>query len=157
MQTISEAKQYLRDKYLNKEEAICPCCNSEIVVRKESLSKGLVSTLVKFYMECRLYGTDELHLQDETDLTKNQYNNFQKLQYFHLVVKTNRTGVWKITREGIDFIEAQTMIAKNVYVFRNRIVETDGPMVTLSDYRSYLPDEYWNKIEDYQKPQKGLF
>lgn len=157
MQTINEAKQYLRDKYLNKEQAICPCCNSEIVVRKESLSKGLVDTLVKFYLECRLYATFELHLQDETDLTKNQYNNFQKLQYFGLVAKTDKTGVWSLTPNGRAFIEIGKMLAKYAYVFRNRVVETSGPMVCLSDYKQHIPDEYWNKIEDYNKPQRGLF
>ncbi len=157
MQTLQEAKEYLRDKYLNREEAICPCCNSEVVVRKESLSKGLVDTLVKFYLECRLYGTRELHLQDETDLTKNQYNNFQKLQYFELVEKTEKSGVWRITRAGIDFIETGKLIAKNAYVFRNKVIETTGALVGLTDYKKYIPEEYWNKIEKYNKPQRGLF
>ncbi len=157
MQTLQEAKKYLRDKYLNREETICPCCNSEVVVRKESLSKGLVDTLVKFYIECRLYAINQLHLQDETDLTKNQYNNFQKLQYFKLVEKTQRVGVWKITEAGVDFIEIGKLIAKNAYVFRNKVVETGGPLVGLIDYKKYLPEEYWNKIENYTKPQKGLF
>ena len=157
MTTIQEAKLFLREKYFSKQKAVCPCCNCEVVVRKESLSKGLVDTLAKFYLECRFQGSNQLHLQTETDFTKNQYNNFQKLHYFGLVEKTDKTGVWMITTDGESFLFNTKLMPKCVYVFRNRVVESDGELVSFNSYKKYLPEEYWTKIGSYSVEQKGLF
>lgn len=59
----------------------CSCCDHTVTAYTHILNKSLVEALIQlvdFYnvkkCKCRL--------QNDLNLTKNQYNNFQKLQYF---------------------------------------------------------------------------
>ncbi len=64
-----------------------------------------------------LYATEKkrYNLQEDLDLTKNQYNNFQKLQYFDLASR-NELG-WIPTNRGIEFVKGKKRIYDPVLTF----------------------------------------
>lgn len=96
--------------------------------RVERLSPGLVRTLIKFKEAVERYNKNDIHLQREADLTKNEYNNFQKLRYHGLVHKVRNgekgyhSGRWLITRLGGQFLRCEVGVCRDVYVLDNQVV-----------------------------------
>ena len=126
-------------------EKLCECCGHRINPRKESLSKGLVDTLIVFGRAVKRLEKNEIHLQEEVELNKNQYNNFQKLRYHGLVAKVkDRTGYWLLTRNGLGFLRGEKSVPKTIYIQNNRIVEHGDDNIMIYDY-SELDGEYWQK------------
>lgn len=112
------------------EKEQCPHCGANMKIWKHSLTNGLVQILKKFALAIEKKGFNNIHLQNEAVLTSNEYNNFQKLRYFGLVVKTEgESGKWKITRNGLAFLNGKKAIPNKVYTFRNRIVDRSEELV----------------------------
>jgi hypothetical protein len=107
----------------------CPHCGANMKIWKHRLSKGLVMTLRKTGLAIKTKGKNDIDLQKEMDLTKNQYNNFQKLRYFGLVhhVKdqngNRKAGRWLITRNGWAFLRGELPVCEYVRTFRNKIYD----------------------------------
>ena len=115
-----------------------------------TLSSGLVGTLRKFGNVVKP-NNNMIHLQKHLDLDKNEYNNFQKLQYFGLVAKLVfngelRRGHWAITEDGRKFLKHDISMPKRVETFRDRIVDRSTERVWISDFFGNLEEEYWQKI-----------
>lgn len=146
--TIAEGKKFLRDNW--DQGCICPCCGEHVAQRKESLSKGLVDTLIRFYFMLHKSCAVSLHLQKQADFTKNQYNNFQKLKYFGFVENVpSKSGWWMLTQLGIDFISGLTYVPKFVMVFRNRTISKSDDLTNIADFRDKLPGHYWSTLTEY--------
>lgn len=104
---------------------ICPHCGAVKATYVHCLNRSLVDALrqiVDYYAAANA----EANLQDDLALTKNQYNNFQKLQYFGLV-KRIRSG-WFPTSLGIDFIENNCMVYDRVMTFGDNVIGPDNVM-----------------------------
>jgi hypothetical protein len=69
-------------------------------------------------------------------LTRNQWDNFQKLRYWGLVEKAERAdgkrigGAWRITQHGIDFIERRVSVQRAVWTYRGERVRFEGDPTT---------------------------
>lgn len=97
--------------------------------RTESLTKGLVLSLVKV---ADVSMSRPVHLQKECTLTKNQYNNFQKLRY-HGLVESPKTGYYSITQKGLDFLHGES-VPKSVEVEDNHTIDVSKNKVRISDF-----------------------
>ena len=89
----------------------CECCGNMVTAYIHHLNSPLVSALrqlVDFYEKTSI----PANLQNNLSLTKNQYNNFQKLQYFGLVHRT-KDG-WYPTPLGNEFITGRIDIPVRV-------------------------------------------
>lgn len=133
----------------------CKYCGHKLEPRKESLSRGLVDTLVKFYEAVWKCGRNDIHLQKDMYLTKNQYNNFSKLRYFGLVAKVKvagqtNSGRWLLTRRGALFLKGEP-VHKWVKVYNNHLVARSAEEITIKDMLDY--DIYWNEKTDYLFPK----
>lgn len=130
----------------------------ETKARAESLSLGLVNTLIKFVGAVKAKGINEIHLQTDVDLTHNQYNNFQKLRYHGLVHhaknpdKSIKTGFWLITRNGGSFLRNVLELDKIVVVKDNLIdheaTKREFPhqqKVKISDFFPARDEDYWQR------------
>lgn len=98
----------------------CQCCGHTITAYTHKLNKPLVRALkqlVDFYEVSRR----PANLQKHLDLTKNQYNNFQKLQYFKLVQHTKEG--WLPTLKAIEFIYNRVRIRDNAITFGKDILD----------------------------------
>lgn len=112
--------------------------------RTESLTKGLVTALVEFNKH---WSGTPLHLQS-VPLTKNQYNNFQKLQY-HGLVEHIRTGYWSITANGALFLDGHIAMPKSVTIDDGQVIDRSSQKVTLSKLLSSNPGHSFAKRQDY--------
>jgi hypothetical protein len=97
-----------------------------MVEYKHSFSKALAVGLRRLYEAKSSVNIKEL------GLTRNQWDNFQKLRYWGLVEQVKHedgrhaSGVWAITKSGVDFIEHDTAIRKSVWTYRGSTIRFDG-------------------------------
>ena len=106
-----------------KQVKVCECCGHKSTVYSHNLNATLASALKKivyaYYSEIPIYRRP-LNLQKDLDLTKNEYNNFQKLQYFGAVLKVS--GGWFPTLYGIAFIFNNYRLPKKVKTLNGEVL-----------------------------------
>lgn len=114
---------------------LCPHCGASMMEYKHGLSTGLVAGLVKLYRHRKPVNIKVL------GLTRNQWDNFQKLRYWELVRKytppgerpKGKGGVWTITQYGIDFVEMRTSAPKFVWTYRGERMRYEGDPVFIKE------------------------
>lgn len=103
----------------------CGHCGNEIRAYIHSLNRPMAASLrqlVDRYEELRR----SINLQKDLNLTKNQYNNFQKLAYFGLVGHT--TNGWYPTEHGIEFVYGRQQAWSKVATFKGQTVGFNHPI-----------------------------
>jgi len=114
---------------------------------KHTLTPGLVQALWKFAGAVGKKGRNEVHLiwdmEGKYCLTKNEYNNFQKLRFFALVAKVkengeHKVGHWLLTRRGGQFLKGAEKVCRKVYTYRNEVVGHSDEKIHVKEfYRAY--------------------
>ena len=129
-----------------KEKEYCECCGQPIMKHTHRFSKSLAGIL---YLAAMKYDIDKpFHLQKDLMLTKNQYNNFQKLRYWKLVDKYYENGIrkggyWTLTQDVMNVFLGQT-IPRNIVTFNNKVVEVSDEFIELKDaIGTYDIPEIW--------------
>ena len=111
----------------------CPYCDAKLVEYKHNLSEALVTGLSK------LYETGGKVNLKELGLTRNQWDNFQKLRYWDLVKKSvdedgkRLSGVWEILPAGVEFLQGKRSVQKWVWTYRGERVRFEGDTVAVHD------------------------
>ena len=130
----------------------CPHCGANMFIHGHRLSKGLTNSLIKFKEAVIRNQKNSVHLQTELALTKNQYNNFQKLRYHGLVAKCTDpetkeriSGYWLLTKRGNEFLKDLIAVPHTVYTFRNKIVDKHPERVKMSDILKDNDLPVWDK------------
>ncbi len=110
----------------------CTTCGAKIVEYKHSLVPGIVSALRTLYATTK----DPINL-NALNLTRNQWDNFQKLKYWDLVkqVGGKKSGIWQITTVGIQFVEERITLQKSVWTYRGEVRRSSGHTVSINDIK----------------------
>lgn len=122
-------------------EKVCDHCGAKLKEWWHTLTPGLVNALIKMLQAVRAKNLNDVHLQTELELSKNEYNNFQKLRFHGLVAKVyenggeHKKGCWLITRRGGQFLRGELRIAKKVKTFRNQVIGHSEDLVTMNEFR----------------------
>jgi hypothetical protein len=85
----------------------------------------------------RLYNAGRAVNLATLGLTRNQWDNFQKLRYFGLVRQVEvggqrKRGVWDITENGREFVTGTLILRNAVWTYRGETVRFDGDLVHVS-------------------------
>ena len=136
--TLGEARQWLRSQL--KDGAACPCCTQHAQVYRWSLYSTAVRALA-FY--ARLGQHNEGGWVHTTEIKKAGHRgqgDASRLLHWGLVERDpndrpdgGRSGYWRITQRGADFLYGRTTIPKYVYVFDGRVLGMDGDHVSVRD------------------------
>ncbi len=124
----------------------CEHCGAKTVEYKHTFSESLAVGLFKLYSA----GGGPINLKD-LSLTRNQWDNFQKLRYWQLVGQSYRkdgtrmSGYWHITSVGKIFIESGYGVYKSVWTYRGDPVRFEGDTIFFNDIHSPV----YMKREDY--------
>ena len=130
---------------------ICPHCGAKMKEYNHVLSIPLCKALVKLYNHS-LQGEIPVNIKC-LKMTRNQWDNFQKLRYWDLVSKyvdqngKRKGGEWKITKRGIDFVKGIIRIKNHVTTYRGERIKYYGSKVRIE---SVVEDNY-RKRRDYAK------
>ena len=137
-------------------KVVCKCCGGEVKEHPHTLSKGIVTSLIKMKHKIREKNQNKIHLIQDLGLSNYEYNNFQKLRYFGLVAKVkdpitknNEKGYYLLTRNGNRFLLGQLDIPKKVYTMSNKISGKAIEKIFLSNVLSSKEIPYW---DDYTTP-----
>ena len=123
----------------------CEHCGASMNEHRHTLSRAMVEGLKRLAEYD--FPVNIKHLQ----LTRNQWDNFQKLRYWGLVRKSyNEIGVrlagqWEVTSKGRQFLAGKIGAPKHVWTYRGEFVRSEFDLTTVSDC---LPVEYKQR-EDY--------
>ena len=134
----------------------CPCCGANTRKHWHRLSKGLAVTLIEFKKAVLAHNRNKIHIKNDLNFTKTQFNNFQKLRYHGLVAKCRNPltkeregGYWLLTRRGNLFCKNQIEIPVKVQTYRNKISDKSSQMVYIAEIVSDSELPFWDSIEDY--------
>lgn len=112
----------------------CPACGAKTVEYRHRLGRALATGLVRLAES----GGGPVNLKD-LDLTRNQWDNFQKLRYFGLAEQVHRedgtrvAGVWQITAKGRSFLDGDQRMAEYIWTYRGTAVRSEGNPVGIGD------------------------
>jgi hypothetical protein len=126
----------------------CPTCGSNTTGRWERLTPGIVRSLIKMWQVVHSTNKNSVHLQQQCDFSKNEYNNFQKLRYFGLVRPTGARGRWLITRRGGHFIHGRAKVNAKLLIFQNGIKDRSSETVDIYQVLKQLGPT-WPRREDF--------
>lgn len=139
----------------NDRECKCPHCGASMIIHKQTLSRGLVQSLIKFKQAVLKHNRNSIHL-DEIGLNQNQFNNFQKLRYFGLVAKfvdpetkKNVAGYWLLTKRGNLFLKNELAVPCSVYTFRNKIINREPIKLKVSEIVLSAEIPVWQERLDF--------
>jgi len=136
----------------------CHHCGHQLTAYTHNLNKALVNALAQlvfFYHKER----SPANLQQDLDLTKNQYNNFQKLQYFGLVRRT-KDGYYP-TSKAISFIAGTTPCYNKVATLGKTVFENDHPAWKTTNVDPELvmvwdiDERFYKRRGDYQEEKSN--
>ena len=119
----------------------CEHCGAKMVTYKHKMNKGLCKGLIVLDRH-----GGKAKLAELTELNYNQRNNFQKLQYWNLIVKNIETKEWTMTTWGKDFLLGKVAVQKNALTYRNELQGFEGETITIQDA---LEDHAWWWRENY--------
>lgn len=126
METIKEAKQYLRDHF--NEGTKCPVCGQRVQKYRFKFNSGMARLLIEFRKaETWIHVTNHFR---KIGLNAHAMN-YGKLKFWQLIEKQpkgqntgdkNASGYWRITPIGRDFVDQKTTIKSHVYFFDNKVL-----------------------------------
>lgn len=130
----------------------CPHCGASMKKFWHRLTPGMTNALIKAYTYVSSVGENKFHLYNdligEYKLTTTEQMNWTKLRFHGLVAKYRENGewvrgYWVITSRGSDYLKGNIQIPVKVQTFRNKVVDHDTELVTVTDVMRSVP--YWQK------------
>lgn len=129
--------------------SVCEKCGAKTVEYRHNLSDFLVTALARLDEA----GGGPLNIMD-LDLTRNQWDNFQKLRYFDLVEQVSaddgrrKAGYWRITEHGRRFIRGEDRSPLWVWTYRGEKVRYDGPPMSVGQVSSARYKQRWEWADE---------
>ena len=131
--TLPELQQWAQDNEW------CPCCERRFRPYRRSVSKEMAGALVYFYRRTVRNSDDWVSVRDLP--RPNRTHETAQLRWWNLIEEQRivrpdggHAGMWRLTRDGVAFVEGNLTIHKYAMVFRKGEVQyLRGPQVTLSD------------------------
>ena len=121
--TIEEAKTYLRNNFSAGLE--CPCCGQRVKLEKRKLNSGMARTLAYIYNH---HPCEWIDVKDF--LRQHKYKNahdWTQLRHWKFIESGDnkddakgRTGTWRITTTGKQFIRGEIKVRSHIFTFDNR-------------------------------------
>jgi hypothetical protein len=136
----------------DSDDGLCPHCGAKMVKYRHGISVPLVTGLRRLLHA----GGGPINIK-ELGLTRNQWDNFQKLRYWGLVVQVEvdgqrKKGVWQITPQGQHFLFNEQAIPRRVWTYRGEFQHADGDATV----RITEVVDWYEKREDYIRSSRPI-
>lgn len=119
---------------------VCPCCGQYARRYRRKLNSGMARTLIYIYKEFLRNGRVAGWLQVKDFLRENKYRNthdWTLLKYWGLlalsdeesVPEQKHTGMYRITKKGILFVEGKVQVQTYLVMYNNAVEEFSGALI----------------------------
>lgn len=127
----------------------CINCKGHVNVEVKRLSKGLIVVLKKFAIAVGRKRQNCIHLRyditGDIELTKVEYNSFQKLRYHALVAKVReKPGSWLLTHIGSEFLHGRMSVPEIKYTYKNFVAGQSDERINIRDIKR---EPWWPQLE----------
>jgi len=164
MNTITEAKDYLKNNWINGVN--CPCCTQRVKLNPVKLTNNITRGLIELYKLDQKQPNGYFHISKiEAWQTYNHAGGgaFAKNKYWGLAVdhvnedtKKRTSGMWAITELGRKFVREEIALANTVNIFnKKKYGESYGDSVTISQTLNKSFD-YSEIMGEYIEPSKAV-
>jgi len=139
-ETLEEAKQFLRDNWT--EGVPCPCCTQFVKQYKRTLQSTMAVMLISLYKLERETGEEYHHVTEmmrgysisgSGDFASSRFWGLTEEQKNNDNPDTNKSGYWKLTPLGKEFVKGKTEVFSHIKVFNAKHYGFDGKMITIRD------------------------
>lgn len=131
----------------------CPHCGANTKSFWHRVTPGLVGCLIKAIDFVKTNNKNCFHLGHDLNLSKVEYNNFQKLRFHGLVAKVpEKPGYWLITRRGGQFLRGEIVIPDSVETYRNAVKNHSPKMIHIGELKNKFPEFQSQFAYEYQQP-----
>jgi hypothetical protein len=123
MESIKEAKEYLRENY--KKGCKCPCCDQVVRLYKRKLNSGMAITLIQMHK----HSNNFFHVKDMLR-EKGLHNghDWSLLKYWGLIQELDvlpgstkkSSGQYRVTEKGVDFVYGRINLPKHILIYNKR-------------------------------------
>lgn len=129
----------------------CSHCGQKILKNKHIFSASLSNILLK--IATKFFIGDVFNPAKDLQLTHNEINNLQKLQYWELIAKHYQDGrrlggYWHLTKRAGEVLNGSA-VPQTVITFNNQILEVSEERITLEQAIGYydLPEQWAERQE----------
>lgn len=144
MNTIDEAKSYLRDNF--DEGAECPVCRQRVQRYHRQITSSMAFGLLTIYIyflkhpEKRFVHVPTLAHDQQVPLAIFG-GDFAKLRFWGLIESKSgdrddgswRNGWWGITEKGYQFIQHKILVPKGLAIFNQKPLGLEGDYISIKD------------------------
>lgn len=118
-----------------KVQHVCHACKVVSWEYPHRMSRGLVKVLEALARLRIDKGQILVQRKQLRWMSHAEYNSLHQLAYWNLAqpVSTKRTGTWRITDEGLDFIQGKMPILKTAWTLNREILKHEGPEIYAED------------------------
>lgn len=150
MNTITEAKQYLKDNYKNG--IVCPCCNQFTKIYRRPITSAMAYGLILFTKHCQKsvpfneYTHIENFFKSIPNLPASIRGDFPKLRYWGLI-EMGEHGYYRLTNQGVSFTDNNLNVPSHILLYNNKFYGFEGEDVNI---QKCLKNKF-----DYKKLMEG--
>lgn len=120
----------------------CPCCDRHAQIYKRQLHSTCGVQLIKCYNEGG-YGGNYVHARSLLLPGLTGISDLGKAKYWDLIEAmphepdaNKSSGMWQLTKKGIDFVQKRISIPKYAIVYNDDVIRFEGDPVTIRDVLS---------------------
>lgn len=137
MTTVSIAKQFLKDNWV--EGTTCLCCGQTVKLYKRSITSSMAYSLIKYsenqvgaYKHAQTYFHERGHMYAGG-------GDFPKLRFWGLIEKRGdskedgnpNSGYYAITQKGLNFVNNDITVPKYMYIYLNKVRKQSEEQVNI--------------------------
>lgn len=140
---IEDFRNEFKKELEEKSEAICPCCERRARINRLRVHSTLALMLSRlYYMAKREFNDPQAWMHIESFKPKHRTgNDFSIVKHWGLAESRRAgegedkisSGMWRLTPDGVNFVEGHTFIDKYACVLDDRVISYGGGMVSMED------------------------
>lgn len=138
-ETLKQAKVYLRENF--KEGANCPCCGQFVKLYKYAFHSGMARCLILIYNATTPHKQTDgfMHVENYfVSIGVKMKGYHGKLKYYKMLEQLPnndsskaKSGIWRITQKGKDFVENKIEVPKRVHLYNDIVVDWSDEQITI--------------------------
>jgi hypothetical protein len=148
---LEEIRKSLKEK-IEGDGGVCPCCDRKAKVYPFKITQALAQSLRWIYLRGEFDGW--VNVQEKGPQWILRAKNYGMLAHWNLIESSgSKSGVWRITKKGIDFLNGSIAIPSKLYIYNNEIYGLGDELISFRncfgrhfDFDEMMSDLYMNEI-----------